>query len=62
MNEEQINILKYHNIPLDKIIVLMDKDEEEPGKNLAKHPGFDINYSVEQEMATINNAVAVLKE
>eukprot|EP00825_Cyclidium_porcatum_P011085 TRINITY_DN1566_c0_g1_i6.p1 TRINITY_DN1566_c0_g1~~TRINITY_DN1566_c0_g1_i6.p1 ORF type:complete len:1401 (+),score=376.97 TRINITY_DN1566_c0_g1_i6:144-4346(+) len=62
MNEEQINILKYHNIPLDKIIVLMDKDEEEPGKNLAKHPGFDINYSVEQEMATINNAAAVLKE
>lgn len=61
-NEEQINTLKYHNIPLDKIIVLADKDEEEPGKNLAKRPGYDLGYSVEQEIAMINTALGVLKE
>jgi hypothetical protein len=40
----------------------MDKDEEEPGKTLMKRPGFEENYVLENELATFNNAVPLLKE
>jgi len=47
---------------LDKVIILMDKDEEEPGRTLNKRPGFEENHTLETEMAAINAASAVLKE
>lgn len=62
MNEEQLNTLKYHNITLDKVIILMDKNEEEPGKVLASRPNFDQRAILEQELAIYNNAATFLKE
>jgi len=40
MTEEQVQMLKYHAIPVDKVVVLLDKDEEEPGKTLSKRENF----------------------
>lgn len=55
-------MLKYHNIPLDKIIILMDKDDEEPGKTLSKRPGFEENHILEIELATTLASSSALKE
>ncbi len=40
-------MLEYHKIKFDKIIVLLDKDEENPGATLLKRPGFEENFSLE---------------
>jgi hypothetical protein len=63
MNEEQINALRYHNININKIIVLTDKDEEENyGKNLLQRKGFTDRYDIDNEKAIIDTATNVLKE
>lgn len=62
MNEEQVNVLKYHNIPVDKVVALVDTSEEEPGKILNSRPGFEETYNLENELNTINTAVGFLKE
>ena len=62
MNEEQFNALKYHRIPLDKVIVLTDKDEDEPGKTLLKRPGFEDNYLLETEVSAVAAAAGFLRE
>ena len=54
--------MKYHNIPLDKIVCLVDSSEEEPGKILNSRPGFEDIYNLEQEMTNISTASGLLKE
>jgi len=62
MNEEEINRLKYHNIPIDKVIILVDKNEEEEGKNLKTRQGIEYACNLENELKIVNDATAVLKE
>ena len=50
------------NINFDKVIVLVDKSEEEPGKVLLQRPGFEKDCILELEMNTINNSLTFLKE
>ncbi|KAL4506760.1 hypothetical protein ABPG72_001181 [Tetrahymena utriculariae] len=61
-NEEEINKLKYHNIPIDKVVVLVDRNEEEEGRTLKTRPGFEYVCNIESELKFINDAAAVLKE
>ena len=62
MNEEEINRLKYHNIPIDKVIILVDKNEEEEGKTLKARQGIEYACNLENELKIVNDATAVLKE
>lgn len=62
MNEEEINRLKYHNIPIDKVIVLIDRNEEEEGKNLKARNGIDYACNLEADLKLVNDAIGVLKE
>ena len=62
MNEEQVNALKYHNIQLDRIIVLADKDEEDPGKTLKQQKGFEQHALLDMEMNAVNTVSGVLRE
>ncbi|EGR31735.1 hypothetical protein IMG5_103090 [Ichthyophthirius multifiliis] len=62
-NEQEISMLKYHNILLDKIIVLNDKGEEEEGKVLKTIKNMeDQVLNIENEVKYITDATAVLKE
>jgi hypothetical protein len=35
-NEEQLNSLKHFNIPIDKLLILNENNEEAPNKNLSQ--------------------------
>lgn len=62
MNEEEIARLKYHNIQIDKVIVLIDRTEEDEGKVLRQREGIDELCNVDSELKAVNDAVAVLRE
>ena len=62
MNQEQINALKYHRIPIDKVIALVDKNEENPGKTLLSRAKFEENYLMETEMEKINGALNLCRD
>lgn len=65
MNEEQVLMLKYHNIPVDKVIVLIEKEDESnpnAAATLLKRPGFEEQFSLESETAAFTAALGVLKE
>jgi hypothetical protein len=56
-------MLKYHNIILDKVIVLNDKGEEEEGKVLKTRPNLEeMCLNIESEVKYITDASAILKE
>lgn len=62
MTEEEVLKLKYHNIPIDKVIVLVDRNEEEEGKTLRKRSGIELICNIENELKQVNDAAAMLKE
>jgi adenylate/nucleoside-diphosphate kinase len=61
-SEEQVAAMKEANIPLDAIILLKEGDDDEPGAIVRKRENFYRDAVVENEIAFMEKAVAVLKE
>lgn len=60
--EDQILSLKDHNIHIDKVIILKDASEEEPGKIFKERENFEQLYSLENELALADNSTKMLQE
>lgn len=57
-NEEQLNALKQFNVPIDKLIILNDNNEEAPNKIL----GQRLNDAELEQVSLFFTAIAPVKE
>lgn len=64
VNEEQVQVMKEFNFSIDKLVFLVDTNEEEtePGKILSTRPNFEALHSIENEMAFSDAALKSLQE
>jgi len=64
INEDQIQVMKEFGFNIDKLIFLLDINEEEtePGKILSSRPGFESLYSLENELLFSDNSLKILQE
>lgn len=64
VNEEQVQAMKEMNFSIDKVIFLVDTNEEEtePGKILSSRPNFEELHSLENELAFSDAALKTLQE
>jgi len=65
VNEEQVQALKEFNLTIDKLIFLVDTNEEEnePGKILnSRNADYDVLYSLENELAFSDSSLKTLQE
>ena len=61
-NEDQILCMKELNIPLDRVIILKDGEEDEPGAAVKKRTGFFDGALIENEVAHLEKAIPILTE
>lgn len=61
-NEAQLASMKEMNIPLDRVVVLRENEEEGDGSEVVKREGFFRDAHLETEITTLTSTLEALKE